>query len=111
MIAVTTETFEAEVRQVSQSVLVDFWGPRCAPCLALMPFVEKLAEQYERLMKSVKVNAIENLQLCIQLNVKSLPTFLFFAHGQEIDRLIGGVNANELQSWVERMTQKSEVLA
>lgn len=46
MIGVTTETFEAEVIQSGQPVLVDFWGPRCAPCLALMPLVEEMTAQH-----------------------------------------------------------------
>ena len=40
-IDVDTDTFEKEVLQSEVPVLVDFWGPQCAPCLALMPQVEK----------------------------------------------------------------------
>ena len=29
------------------SVLVDFWGPRCQPCLAMMPTIAQLEELYE----------------------------------------------------------------
>ena len=27
------------------SVLVDFWGPRCQPCLAMMPTIAQLEEE------------------------------------------------------------------
>lgn len=101
MIAVTTETFEAEVRQSDQPVLVDFWGPRCAPCLALMPSVEDLALEYQGRIKVVKINANENRPLCIQLKVMGLPTFLLFESGREVDRLTGEVNSGELHHWVE----------
>jgi len=108
VLVVTTDTFEAEVRQATQPVLVDFWGPRCGPCLALMPLVEQLSEQFDGKLKVVKVNANENRRLCVQLKVMSLPTFLFFVHGQEVDRLTGDVKADQLLPWVEqKLTQAS----
>ena len=45
-IEVNAETFEKEVTQSEVPVLVDFWGPQCRPCLALMPQVERLEEKY-----------------------------------------------------------------
>lgn len=98
---VTTDTFDAEVRQAAQPVVVDFWGPRCGPCLALMPLVEQLSEQYNGKLKIVKINAQENRRLCVQLKVMSLPTFLFFNSGQEVDRLTGDVKADRLSQWIE----------
>ena len=38
---VNKDNFDQEVVQSQQPVLVDFWGPRCGPCLALMPYVEE----------------------------------------------------------------------
>ncbi len=101
MIAVTTASFDTEVRGSTQPVLVDFWGPRCAPCLALMPVVEELADQFHGRLNVVKVNASENRKLCIQLGVMGLPTFLFFAQGQERARQTGEVTAQELRQWIE----------
>jgi thioredoxin 1 len=101
MYEVTTDTFDAEVRQAAQPVVVDFWSPRCGPCLVLMPLVEKLSEQYNGRLKIVKINAQESRQLCVQLKVMSLPTFLFFNGGQEVDRLTGDVRADRLSQWIE----------
>ena len=47
MISVNKENFEAEVLQSPMPCVVDFWGPQCGPCLALMPEVEKLAGEFE----------------------------------------------------------------
>jgi thioredoxin 1 len=54
---VTGDTFAQEVLEADKPVLVDFWGPRCQPCLALMPVVELLAEAYADCVKVVKVYA------------------------------------------------------
>ena len=111
MIDVNTDRFEAEVNQSDRPVLLDFWGPRCAPCLALMPFVEKLADQFKDQLKVVKVNSMENRKLCIQLKVMSLPTFLLFREGQEVARKTGEITAGELEAWVtDQLSEQREVL-
>jgi len=40
------DNYETEVLQSVGPVMVDFWGPQCRPCLALMPVVERLEKEY-----------------------------------------------------------------
>jgi len=89
-IEVDTDSFEKEVIQSNTPVLVDFWGPRCAPCLALMPQVEELADKYGEKLKITKIDASKNKRLCLNIRVLGLPTYLFYKHGKEVDRLTGG---------------------
>ena len=56
--------------------MVDFWGPQCRPCLALMPAVEHLEKEYAGKIKVAKVNAAENRMLCAKLRVIGLPAYL-----------------------------------
>lgn len=91
---VTRETYEPEVIAASkeQPVLVDFWGPRCVPCLKMMPWVEELAERTEGALKVVKLNSaesMENRRLCVELHVMGLPTFIVYRDGAEVKRLSG----------------------
>ena len=83
------DNFESEVFQSKGLVLVDFWGPQCRPCLALMPAIEKLEKDYTGKIKVTKVNASENRVLCARLRVLGLPTFVFYKDGAETSRLIG----------------------
>jgi thioredoxin 1 len=105
---VTTETFGDEVEASSVPVLLDFWGPRCAPCIALDPFVEELRAELEGRVKVAKVIAPDNRKLCIDLQVGGLPTFLAFKGGQEVDRLTGDVGKESLRELVERIAGASE---
>lgn len=89
MLEVDKDSFEAEVTNSATPVVLDFWGPQCGPCLALMPDVEKLAESYGEKIKFGKVNVAGNRRLCIQLKVMSVPTFLFYKGGECMDRLAG----------------------
>ena len=41
-IELNRDNYETEVNQSDKPVLVDFWGPKCKPCLALMSSVEEL---------------------------------------------------------------------
>ncbi len=83
------DNYESEVLQSEEPVLLDFWGPQCRPCLALMPAVEQLEKDYTGKLKVTKVNATQNRMLCAKLRVMSLPTFLLYKGGTEVNRLVG----------------------
>ena len=83
------DNYETEVLQSKEPVMIDFWGPQCRPCLALMPAVERLEKDYADRLKVTKVNAVENRMLCAKLRVMSLPTYLFCKGGAEVNRLAG----------------------
>jgi thioredoxin 1 len=102
----TPETFSALVEQ--GNVLVDFWGPRCQPCLALMPAVEALEESYDGRLKLVKVNAPENRQVCRDLRVLGLPTYLLYRDGAEVERLTGDPSNADIEAAVARLVEGGE---
>jgi thioredoxin 1 len=91
MEAVSQADFDHKVVEAShqQPVLVDYWGPRCGPCLKLMPWVEKLADEVADTATIVKLNTAENRRLAIDQRVMGLPTFVLYSDGQEIERLTG----------------------
>ena len=64
------------------SVLVDFWGPRCQPCLAMMPTIAKLEEEAGGAVRVVKVNSAENREICRELRVFGLPTYVLMRTGR-----------------------------
>jgi thioredoxin 1 len=88
-IDLSSDTFEQEVLKSRVPVLIDFWGPKCAPCLALMPHVESLETQYGANFKIAKVDASKNRRMCLNLRVLGLPTFLIYKDGKEVTRLTG----------------------
>ena len=89
-VEVNKENYETEVLQSELPVMVDFWGPQCSPCLALMPAVEHLEHEYAGKIKVTKLNAAAgNRMLCAKLRVLGLPTFLFYKNGVELKRLTG----------------------
>ncbi|MGD8228847.1 MAG: thioredoxin domain-containing protein [Desulfobacteraceae bacterium] len=105
---VNKDNFDQEVVQSQQPVLVDFWGPRCGPCLALMPCVEEMASEHVNVLKVVKVDASQNRRLCLNLRVMNLPTYLLFKDGKEVDRLAGDVDRKKLKAFVGDFIESQE---
>ena len=103
MIEITGDSFEQEVLHSSIPVLVDFWGPQCGPCLALMRKVEALTERYGDKVRITKVEAPKNRRLCLTLKVMSLPTFLFFKNGKEVERLTGGITIQLIEECLKKI--------
>jgi len=106
-IEVNADTFEKEVVQSDFPILVDFWGPQCGPCLALMPHVEALEEKFKGKLKISKVDASKNRRLCLNLKVFGLPTFLFYKNGKEVNRLTGNtVKIEEIEKAINQIMDK-----
>ena len=86
----------AELVEASKGLfLVDYWGPSCQPCKALMPFVDELARKYNGIIKVGKVDSSQNRRLCISQKVMGLPSFLMYKDGIEAGRLTGNAATKE----------------
>jgi len=105
-IELNRDNYETEVNQSDKPVLVDFWGPRCGPCMALMPSVEELEKEYEGKLKVAKLNAEGNRMLCARLRVMGLPTFLLYKGGAEVKRMSGeDITKNQIKEAIEEMLE------
>ncbi len=97
---VTDATFEAEVLQASQPVLVDFWAVWCGPCRAVAPIVDELAKEYNGKLKVVKVDVDANNATAARYNILSIPTLLIFKGGQPVEQIVG---AGSKKMFVEKL--------
>lgn len=83
MIDVHKDNFEQEVLSASGVVFVDFWSPKCAPCMALMPDVEAFVEKNEGRAKFCSLDTTGNKRLAIAQKVMGQPTFVFYKDGEK----------------------------
>ena len=104
MVELTKENFDVEVKESALPVLVDFWGPKCGPCMALLPNVHTMADEYEGTVKFCSVDVSENRRVAIANKVMGLPTFLFWKNGTEVARISGGdVTLEKIKENVEAL--------
>jgi len=96
---VTKDNFRELVSE--GTTLIDMWGPDCTTCLALMPDVERIAEEKQD-VKVVTLEAPKARRLCMELKVMGLPAFLLFRDGEEVSRLAGStLSAPALEEWLD----------
>jgi thioredoxin 1 len=101
-VAVTDSTFQAEVEQQPGLVVVDFWAEWCGPCRAIAPVLDQLQAEYAGKLKVVKLDVDANQATSMRLNVRSIPTLMFFKDGTRVDQVIGAVPKAHLVGKIEQ---------
>ena len=100
-VAVTDETFEAEVRNSTIPVVVDFWAEWCGPCKQLAPRVEEAAQQYSERIKVCKVDIEEHRDLAVQYGIRSIPSLIIFKSGEVSGVQVGALTQEQLGEFID----------
>jgi thioredoxin 1/putative thioredoxin len=101
VLTVTDESFETEVMQSEQPVLVDLYADWCGPCKQLSPIIEALADELEGKLKVVKVDVDRSPRAAQTFRVRSIPTVVLVHEGRVVDQRVGLVDRNALLAMVE----------
>jgi thioredoxin 1 len=96
--AVSDATFETEVLQSQEPVLVDFWAEWCGPCKMIAPVLEEIAKQHAGKLTIAKLNVDENPDVARRYGVLSIPTLVLFVGGVEKQRVVGFSSKRDLQA-------------
>lgn len=102
IINVTDSTFESLVLQSDMPALVDFWASWCAPCRAIAPIVDEMAQEYTGKLRVVKVNVDDNPATPGKYGVRGIPTLILFKGGKVVDQLVGAVPKNQIKELIEK---------
>src|SRR5262245_45322064 len=99
---ITDDSFERDVLQSDRPTLVDFWAAWCAPCRAIAPLVEQLAESYSDKVKFAKLDIDANPRVPTQFEIRSIPTLLLFKEGRVVGQVVGAVPKAKIEDLVKR---------
>lgn len=102
-IQLTDDTFDKDVVQAPEPVLVDFWAPWCGPCRMLAPVIEELAKEYTGKVKVAKINTDDHPNAASRYKISAIPTLLFFKGGKVVEQLVGVHSKAEIKKTLDTL--------
>jgi thioredoxin 1 len=104
-------SWDKEVLQAQELVMVDFWAVWCGPCQMVAPIVDELAGEYAGKLKVMKLNTDENPEIAGRYQVMSIPTIVFFKNGQPAEKLIGARPKRQFKEVIDNLLMPSSPAA
>lgn len=88
-VTLSEETFDQTVSNAKIPILVDFWAPWCAPCQAVAPILDELAEEYQGKIVISRLNVDEAPKVAGRYGISAIPTMLLFKEGKPVSQIVG----------------------
>ena len=101
IVYVTDDSFEQEVLQSDQPVLVDYWAEWCGPCKMIAPILDEIASEYNGRLKIAKLNIDDNPGIPPKYGIRGIPTLMLFKSGNVEATKVGAVSKSQLTAFID----------
>ena len=98
---ITDASFDADVLQAGQPVLVDYWAEWCGPCKMIAPILDEVAKDYNGRLHVAKMNVDQNREVPAKFGIRGIPTLMIFKGGQLAATKVGALSKAQLTAFID----------
>lgn len=82
-----------------KKAIICFSATWCIPCKKIKPLYQSFSKKYSNI-KFYEIDIDEEEQLVNEMNIKSIPTFVFLENGKKINEFVGS-DIEKLKEMIE----------
>jgi len=101
IVYLTDDSFQNEVLDSAEPVLVDYWAEWCGPCKMIAPLLTEIAREYQGKVKVAKLNIDENPQTPPKYGIRGIPTLMLFKDGHVEATKVGALSKSQLTAFID----------
>jgi len=98
---ISDASFEADVLQSAQPVLVDYWAEWCGPCKMIAPILDEMATAYSGKLQIAKMNVDENREIPGKFGIRGIPTLMLFKDGKLAATKVGALSKSQMAAFID----------
>ncbi len=85
--------------------LVDFWAEWCGPCRTMLPVFTRLSKKFKKI-RFARLNIDQNQDIATKLGIQSIPIFIMFKTGTQVDKVVGAVGEPGINLLAQKYSQE-----
>lgn len=101
IVYISDDSFQKEVLDSTEPVLVDYWAEWCGPCKMIAPILAEIADEYQGKIKVAKLNIDDNPQTPPKFGIRGIPTLMLFKNGNVEATKVGALSKSQLTAFID----------